>query len=160
MILLTGCNTSKIQPLTEPTPAIDPKLIEAVIQIESGGNPLAKSGAGAIGLMQIMPSTAKLLGYHPIEMWHPKINVEAGTKLLILLKEEHGNINATLRAYYCGNNHNRNVCYVYARRVMEVYEEKSYEGKESYKKTRKHTSNSKDIDTLSSTISKGYSFTY
>ena len=121
MILLTGCNVHTVQPLTEPTPAIDPKLIEAVIQIESGGDPLAKSPKGAIGLMQIMPSTARMLGYHPIQMWHPKTNVEAGTKLLILLKEEHGNIHAALRSYYCGNSHNRSMCYRYANKVMKAY---------------------------------------
>ena len=46
---------------------VDPKLLSAVARAESGYNPTAVSGAGAQGLMQIMPSTAKGLGVDPFD---------------------------------------------------------------------------------------------
>lgn len=61
---------------------LDPRLVTAVIQAESGFNPLARSKAGAVGLMQIMPDTARALGYTPEEMQDPGKNLEAGTRYL------------------------------------------------------------------------------
>lgn len=59
------------------------QMILAIIMAESGGNPNAKSGAGALGLMQLMPGTAQGLGFSASQMTSdPKANVEAGTKLL------------------------------------------------------------------------------
>ena len=45
--------------------AVDPKLVSAVAEVESGGNQNAVSSAGAIGVMQLMPDTARIVGVDP-----------------------------------------------------------------------------------------------
>lgn len=145
------------QPVHTTPPAIDPKLVNAIIQVESGGDPLAHSNKGARGLMQIMPSTAKALGYHPIQMWHPDTNVEAGTKYLLLLKEEcGGDTGCILRKYYCGNRHNRGVCYGYQHKVMRVYGTDHVEQRRTKRNRTEVWSNN---DSEGSTLPRGYPFT-
>ena len=56
------------------------KLVRAVIKVESGGQPQARSIKGAIGLMQLMPATARL--YTSNDPADPLTNLEAGTKHL------------------------------------------------------------------------------
>jgi soluble lytic murein transglycosylase-like protein len=59
---------------------IDPKLLHAVIQAESAYNPSAVSSAGAVGLMQLMPDTARRYGV--IDRSNPEQNIDGGTRYL------------------------------------------------------------------------------
>ncbi len=61
---------------------MDRALIYAVMRQESGFNPNAVSGVGAIGLMQIMPDTGKKLGYEPGQLRDPETSMSAGQKYL------------------------------------------------------------------------------
>jgi len=80
---------------------VDPRFIHAVIWQESKYDTHAKSHAGAQGLMQLMPATAKRFGCeHPDD---PEENITAGTKYLSwLLKRFSGNVELTLAGYNAG----------------------------------------------------------
>lgn len=80
---------------------IDPNLIKAIIQKESHFNPNAGSGAGAAGLMQLMPATARGLGV--TNRRDPEQSIRGGTKLLgRLLRKYDGNVKSALAAYNSG----------------------------------------------------------
>ncbi|MBU0478165.1 lytic transglycosylase domain-containing protein [bacterium] len=89
---------------------IDPALIMAVIEIESKFNAKAVSKAGATGLMQIMPKTAKSLSrelnikkYNKDFLYNPEINIKIGTYYLKkLLQEFNNDIDLSLGAYNGG----------------------------------------------------------
>jgi soluble lytic murein transglycosylase-like protein len=81
---------------------LDPALLNAVIRQESGFNAQARSSAGAMGLMQLMPDTAKSLGV--TNAFDPAQNLEGGAKMLRGLIDQYGGrLDLALAAYNAGS---------------------------------------------------------
>jgi len=80
---------------------VDAKLVRAVIQVESAYQQRARSRKGAMGLMQLMPETAKQ--YAVVDPYEPESNIEAGIKhLKTLLQRFAQNVPLALAAYNAG----------------------------------------------------------
>ena len=80
---------------------VDPALVRAVIETESGWNPGALSRKGAAGLMQLIPTTAQRFGVN--DRFSPQQNVDAGVRYLkTLLQRYDGNLDLALAAYNAG----------------------------------------------------------
>jgi soluble lytic murein transglycosylase-like protein len=80
---------------------LDPKLVDSVVRVESGYNPSAVSHKGALGLMQLMPDTARRLEVD--DPFDPEQNVRGGIRELDRLIERYsGNLQLVLAAYNAG----------------------------------------------------------
>jgi len=83
--------------------SLRPELLHAVVRAESSYDPKALSKAGAVGLMQLMPGTAKRYGVR--DPWDPVQNVKGGSQYLRdLLKEFKNDLKLALAAYNAGEN--------------------------------------------------------
>jgi soluble lytic murein transglycosylase-like protein len=88
---------------------LEPSLVVAVIEVESAGYHLAVSHVGAMGLMQLLPSTGKELAAQmniewkgPDTLFDPLINVRLGTAYLRQLADQFGSVHTALAAYNWG----------------------------------------------------------
>lgn len=78
------------------------ELIAALIDVESAWNPRAVSDKGAMGLMQLMPGTARHFGAH--NPFDPEQNIAAGTRYITtLMWEFHGDLRLVTAAYNAGD---------------------------------------------------------
>lgn len=106
-----------------------PQLVQAVVQAESGYNVRALSSKGAMGLMQLMPGTAALLGVS--DAWDPQQNVRGGTAYLREQLDRFGSVRLAVAAYHAGPNavkkHNGVPPYPdtqeYVERVLSLYQQ-------------------------------------
>jgi hypothetical protein len=108
---------------------LDPDLVAALIWQESGGNPLAYSKSGAVGLMQVMPRDGIAAAFMCVngpcftnrptiaELQDPAFNIQYGTGMLANLVAKYGDIRDAL-VYYGP----RDVGYYYADKVLGIYE--------------------------------------
>lgn len=79
---------------------IDPRFADAVAKVESGYAVNVTSRKGAVGVMQLMPGSARKLGVNP---WDYRQNIEGGVRYLRLLLERYqGDVRRTLAAYNAG----------------------------------------------------------
>jgi soluble lytic murein transglycosylase-like protein len=110
--------------------SVDADLVRAVIKTESDFNPAARSHKGAMGLMQLMPDTARL--HNVLDAYDPGENVEGGVRhLRMLLDRYQGNLELSLAAYNAGSGavekHRGIPPYVetreYVRRVLHFYDQ-------------------------------------
>ncbi len=100
--LLSDASLSQLVKAASDKYQVDPKLVSAVAEVESGGNQGAQSPAGAIGVMQLMPETAASLGINPYDKQQ---NIEGGAKYLRqMLDNFGGDVKKAVAAYNAGPN--------------------------------------------------------
>lgn len=81
---------------------VEEDLIRAVIKAESDFDPYAISSAGALGLMQLMPETARKMGVE--DCFSPAQNIDGGARYLMKLQETFDDRKLAIAAYHAGEN--------------------------------------------------------
>jgi soluble lytic murein transglycosylase-like protein len=96
-----GANISSLISASANKYGLDPKLVSAVAQTESGYRADAVSDSGAVGVMQLMPETAAELGVNNV--YDPAQNIDGGAKYLKqMMTTFHGDVSKALAAYNAG----------------------------------------------------------
>lgn len=116
---------------------VDPAMVKAIIMAESSFNPKAISNRGAVGLMQLMPNTAKSLGVN--DAFDPENNINAGVLYFKkLLKEFRGDVELALAAYNAGSRKVKEYQGVPPFKTTQVYIKKVFEYYRHYKNQAVH----------------------
>jgi soluble lytic murein transglycosylase-like protein len=119
---------------------LDPKLVDAVVRVESNYNPQAVSRKGAMGLMQLMPATATRLGVE--DPFDPEDNVRGGVREFARLVDRYrGNLQLALAAYNAGEGAVERYRGIppyaetrdYVARILGLYTGKPYRASGSYR---------------------------
>lgn len=122
---------------------VDPKLVDALVRVESSYDPNAVSRVGAMGLMQLMPATAARLDID--DPFDPEKNVRGGVRELSRLLERYsGNLQFALAAYNAGEGAVARYRGVppyaetrsYVSRILTIYTGKPYRMGGSYRRAR------------------------
>jgi soluble lytic murein transglycosylase-like protein len=127
---------------------VRPELVAAVVQAESRFKPTARSGAGAIGLMQLVPRTGRWMGAR--DLTNPQQNVAAGAKYLKYLSERFdGNETKMIAAYNAGEGNVKRFGGVPPFRETRKYVQKVQNYEEDFKnRVENHQSNLEDTVVL------------
>lgn len=120
--------------------SVEPSLIKAIITVESNWRKNAVSTRGAMGLMQLMPATAKDMGV--IDPFDPEENIDGGTRYLRFLFDKFNDLPLVIAAYNAGPGNVTDYGGVpafpetedYVRKVLSIYDGKSY-GKNTNRNT-------------------------
>ena len=129
-IILRRTDESTIRKFVEETAEkyqVDPKLVDAIVQVESQYNEFAISRTGAIGLMQVMPYTFFEMGFK--SPYNYRENIEAGVKYLSIQLRNFSDLKLALSAYNAGPKRVYKYMQVpniletrnYVKKVLEIY---------------------------------------
>lgn len=110
---------------------LPPEIAEAVAQVESGFNPRAVGGVGEIGLMQVLPTTARMLGFSDAlpKLFEPETNIRYGVRYLGQAWRRTGeDICATVMKYRAGHGETRysQLSVAYCLRVRAVLAKRGF----------------------------------
>src|SRR5918995_2042742 len=98
---LSGNSYEDVIRLASDRHSVDADLIRAIIKVESDFNSTARSHKGAMGLMQLMPDTARL--HNVVDLYDPVANIDGGARhLKLLLGRYQGDLQLSLAAYNAG----------------------------------------------------------